>query len=215
MQQTPASGPPGPADHDVAILGAGIAGSILAAILSRHGVKTVLIDAGTHPRFAVGESTIPYTSVMLRILAARYDVPEIAHLSHFSTMRSKVSSNSGQKRNFGFVYHREDRAQDPREINQFVIPVALSTESHMFRQDVDAYMFNVALRYGTTPASTPGSPTSTSTAPASPSAWRTAPRSAPATWSTRAATTPRWPAPSACATRCRSNARTPAPCSPT
>ncbi|WP_405887588.1 tryptophan 7-halogenase [Streptomyces longwoodensis] len=151
MQQTPASGPPGPADHDVAILGAGIAGSILAAILSRHGVKTVLIDAGTHPRFAVGESTIPYTSVMLRILAARYDVPEIAHLSHFSTMRSKVSSNSGQKRNFGFVYHREDRAQDPREINQFVIPVALSTESHMFRQDVDAYMFNVALRYGTTP----------------------------------------------------------------
>lgn len=151
MQQTPASGTPGSADHDVAILGAGIAGSILAAILSRHGVRTVLIDAGTHPRFAVGESTIPYTSVMLRILAARYDVPEIAHLSHFSSLRSKVSSNSGQKRNFGFVYHREGQAQDPQEINQFVIPVALSTESHMFRQDVDAYMFNVALRYGATP----------------------------------------------------------------
>ncbi|MER6632162.1 tryptophan 7-halogenase [Streptomyces sp. NPDC000987] len=150
MQPLPASNPSGRADHDVAILGAGIAGSVLAAILSRNGVKTVLIDAGTHPRFAVGESTIPYTSVMLRILAARYRVPEIAHLSHFSTMRSKVSSNSGQKRNFGFVYHREGQKQDPHEINQFVIPVALSTESHMFRQDVDAYMYNVALSYGTT-----------------------------------------------------------------
>ncbi|WP_435234024.1 NAD(P)/FAD-dependent oxidoreductase, partial [Streptomyces sp. Tue6028] len=151
MQPLPASDSPDKAVHDVAVLGAGIAGSILAAILSRNGVKTVLIDAGTHPRFAVGESTIPYTSVMLRILAARYGVPEIAHLSHFSTMRSKVSSNSGQKRNFGFVYHREGEKQVADEINQFVIPVALSTESHMFRQDVDSYMFNVAVRYGAVP----------------------------------------------------------------
>lgn len=134
--------------YDVAIIGAGIAGTLLAAILGRHGVRTVVVDGGTHPRFAVGESTIPYTSVMLRILAARYQVPEIAHLSHFSSIRTKVSSNNGQKRNFGFVYHREGRSQRPEEINQFVIPAALSTESHMFRQDVDSYMFNVALGYG-------------------------------------------------------------------
>ncbi|MEZ0095322.1 NAD(P)/FAD-dependent oxidoreductase [Streptacidiphilus sp. EB129] len=148
---TPAQPRPDHPPYDVAILGAGIAGSILAAILARNGVSTVLVDAGTHPRFAVGESTIPYTSVMLRILAARYRVPEIANLSHFSTMRGKVSSNTGQKKNFGFVYHREGRSQDPREINQFVIPAALSTESHMFRQDTDTYMFNVAVRYGAVP----------------------------------------------------------------
>ncbi|MEV7414852.1 NAD(P)/FAD-dependent oxidoreductase [Streptomyces sp. NPDC089919] len=147
----PTSGPSDNPTYDVAVLGAGMAGSLLAAILARNGVKTVLLDAGAHPRFAVGESTIPSTSVMLRILAARYDVPEIAHISHFASMRNKVSSNNGQKKNFGFVYHREGARQDPAEINQFVIPVALSTESHMFRQDVDTYMFNVAVRYGAEP----------------------------------------------------------------
>ena len=44
--------------YHVAILGAGIAGSMLAAVLARNGVRVLLVDAATHPRFAVGESTI-------------------------------------------------------------------------------------------------------------------------------------------------------------
>jgi len=47
---------------DVAILGVGMAGGVLGAVLARHGVRVLLIDADTHPRFAVWESTIPYTS---------------------------------------------------------------------------------------------------------------------------------------------------------
>ena len=50
-------------DFDVAILGNGLSGSMLATILGKKGVSVVLIDAEQHPRFAVGESTIPHTSL--------------------------------------------------------------------------------------------------------------------------------------------------------
>jgi len=134
--------------HDVAILGAGIAGSILASVLARNGAKVLLLDAGSHPRFAIGESTIPYTSVLLKVVAARYGVPEIAHLSSFDSVRKNVTGACGVKRNFGFVYQREGQAQRPDEVNQFVIPKMLHTENHFFRQDIDAYMTYTAARYG-------------------------------------------------------------------
>lgn len=137
--------------YDVAILGCGMAGGMLGAVLARNGVKVLMIDAGTHPRFAVGESTIPYTSGMTRLIADRYDVPELRPLSSHKGIRAKVSAYCGQKQNFGFVYHREGKPQDPREINQLVVPKAIRTESHLFRQDIDAYLFHVAVRYGAVP----------------------------------------------------------------
>lgn len=134
--------------YEVAILGAGIAGSMLAAVLARNGVRVLLVDAGLHPRFAVGESTIPYTSALVRLISARYDVPEIAALATYDDIKTKISRNCGWKKNFGFVYHRPGLVQNPSEANQLVLPVALQTETHLFRQDVDAYLYNVALKYG-------------------------------------------------------------------
>jgi FADH2 O2-dependent halogenase len=137
--------------YDVAILGAGMAGGMLGAVLARNGVKVLLIDAGTHPRFAVGESTIPYTSSMTKIIAERYQVPEIEPLASFKGIHDKVSPMCGRKQNFGFVYHREGRPQDPEEINQLVIPEWQRTECHLFRQDTDTYLFNIAVSYGADP----------------------------------------------------------------
>lgn len=137
--------------YDVAILGSGMAGGMLGAVLARNGVKVLLLDAGTHPRFAVGESTIPYTSGMTRLVAERYQVPELRALSSFKGIRENVSRNCGQKQNFGFVYHREGVAQNPQEINQLVVPSVLRTETHLFRQDIDSYLFHVAVKYGAHP----------------------------------------------------------------
>lgn len=134
--------------YDVAILGSGMAGSMIGALLARNGVSVLLIDAGVQPRFAVGESTIPYTSALTRIIAERYRVPEIEALSGHRGIVERVSPMCGRKQNFGFVYHREGRPQDPAEINQMVIPEWQRTESHLFRQDVDAYLFHTAVRYG-------------------------------------------------------------------
>jgi tetracycline 7-halogenase / FADH2 O2-dependent halogenase len=137
--------------YDVAILGAGMAGSLLGAVLARNGVSVLLPDAGTHPRFAVGESTIPYTSAMARLIAQRYQVREIEPLASFGGTVSKVSPMSGRKQNFGFVYHVEGAPQRPEQVNQLVIPEWQRTECHLFRQDVDAYLFHAAVAYGAEP----------------------------------------------------------------
>lgn len=135
--------------YDVAILGSGIAGSILGAILARHGTRVLLIDAGSHPRFAIGESTIPFTLVTLRMLAERYDVPEISALASFTDTTRTIGPRFGVKRHFGFLLHHEGIPQNPREVNEFNTPPRILHEAaHLFRQDVDAYIFHTAIRYG-------------------------------------------------------------------
>src|SRR5882724_11894699 len=106
-------------DFDIAILGTGIGGTLLGAILARHGVKVVLFEQGSHPRFAIGESTIPETTILLRLIARRYEVPEIAHLCNFQQVRTHVSSACGVKRNFSFCYHRSGEHHRPEETTQF------------------------------------------------------------------------------------------------
>ncbi|MGX1881801.1 NAD(P)/FAD-dependent oxidoreductase [Streptomyces sp. NPDC055287] len=134
--------------YDVVILGSGIAGSTLGAVLARSGVKVLLADAATHPRFAVGESMIPQLIAWLQVLAERYDVPEFEALADADTINEKVSNTFGRKRHFGFMLHRPGQEPDPAEGHQFVIPDALTSASHLFRQDSDAYLFRVAVGYG-------------------------------------------------------------------
>ncbi|MCA9947769.1 MAG: NAD(P)-binding protein, partial [Anaerolineales bacterium] len=43
-------------DFDVAIIGSGMSGSALGAILARQGQRVVIFEAKAHPRFAIGES---------------------------------------------------------------------------------------------------------------------------------------------------------------
>jgi len=88
-------------NYDVIIIGSGISGSILA----RHGVRTLMIDAGRHPRFTVGESMIPNTSHLLKLMSVRYDVPELEYVSTFRSLRRHVTTSMGMKRNFSFVHH--------------------------------------------------------------------------------------------------------------
>src|SRR3954470_23774612 len=135
--------------HDVAILGSGISGSILAAIIARHGVKTLIVDHGHHPRFTIGESMIPGTSALLRIMADRYDVPELEYVSTFRSLRRHVTASSGMKRNFSFVHHARGVRFDPARSTMLPIPhYPDGPESHLMRQDVDAFLFAVAVRYG-------------------------------------------------------------------
>ena len=134
---------------DVAILGAGFSGAILGAVLARKGVRVVMIDAGAHPRFAIGESTIPHTSLLLSALAERYEVPEIDHLAYPDRIAEHVCTTCGIKRGFGFAFHRPGAPYDPAE--GLVFGTSSKDENHLFRQDVDAYLFHTAVRYGVTP----------------------------------------------------------------
>lgn len=135
---------------DVFILGSGLAGSVSGAILARQGASVVLVDAGQHPRFAVGESMTPQLIEWLHILKSRFDVPEIGHLLNVKAVADHIGPHHGKKQNFGFIKHEVGKEPDPDEATMFVIPKVLTDASHLFRQDSDQYYFNVAAKYGCT-----------------------------------------------------------------
>src|ERR1700738_97220 len=104
-----------PQRYDVAILGSGIGGPMPAGSLPRHGVRTLLLEGGTHPRFTIGESLIPETGIRLRIIGEKYGVPEIGWLGSFHALCDKVWSNCGVKRSFSYLYHS---AGEPHRVEQ-------------------------------------------------------------------------------------------------
>jgi FADH2 O2-dependent halogenase len=145
-------------DSDVIILGSGLAGSIAALCLQRHGLRVTLVDQGTHPRFALGESTTTPASLWLRVLAHTFRVPELLHIASAEAIMRFVAPTSGVKNNFGFAWHRAGAAK-PERMWQAIIPQAFLAESehgrqpannemHYFRQDVDAYLWSIALAEG-------------------------------------------------------------------
>ena len=64
--------------YNVAIVGSGFAGSLLAMIARRLGLSVLLLERGTHPRVVIGESSTPLSNLLLEDLAARYDLPMLA-----------------------------------------------------------------------------------------------------------------------------------------
>jgi tetracycline 7-halogenase / FADH2 O2-dependent halogenase len=137
-------------NYDVAIIGSGIGGSALAAILARHGQRVVVFEAKTHPRFAIGESLILETSEMMRALAHFYDVPELAYFSTENFLPF-AGTTHGVKRHFGFLHHEPGQPHDVRHTLQAVIPKEPhGHELHLYRQDTDYFMMSTAVAYGAT-----------------------------------------------------------------
>ena len=136
--------------YDVAIIGSGITGSALAAILARHGQRVVVLEARSHPRFAVGESLILETSEMLRSLAHYFDVPELAYFSTENYMPFAGTSH-GIKRHFGFLHHEAGQPHDLHHTLQAIIPSEPhGHEMHLYRQDTDYFLMSTAVGYGAT-----------------------------------------------------------------
>lgn len=133
---------------DVVILGSGLAGSISAICLAKQGATVALVDAGQHPRFAIGESMTPQLIEWLQILSARFDVPELAHLFDVKATTRHIGPHHGKKQSFGFIRQVPGQEPDPREATMFVIPKLLTEASHLYRQETDQYYFNVAAKYG-------------------------------------------------------------------
>ncbi len=136
--------------YDVAIIGSGMGGSTLAAILARQGMDVIVFEAGQHPKFAIGESTILETSEMMRALAKFYDVPELAYFSSENYF-DYAGTTHGVKRHFGFVHHEIGKEPMPEHTLQAIIPKEpYGHELHIYRQDSDSFLTSVAISYGAT-----------------------------------------------------------------
>ncbi len=136
--------------YDVAIIGSGIGGSTLAAILARQGLSVLVFEAGVHPKFSIGESMILETSELMRALAEFYDVPELAYFSSENYL-DYAGTTHGIKRHFSFVHHTAGQPQDVARTLQAVIPKQpYGHELHLYRQDTDSFLTTVAISHGAT-----------------------------------------------------------------
>ena len=139
---------------EIAIVGAGFAGSLMALILQRMGRPCVLIERGTHPRFAIGESSTPTANLVLESLCQTYDLPRLLPLSKYGRwQRSYPKISCGLKRGFSFFQHQPGRAFEatPNHANELLVGASPNDEvgdTHWYREEVDHFFAREAAAAG-------------------------------------------------------------------
>ncbi|MBS0202210.1 MAG: tryptophan 7-halogenase [Planctomycetes bacterium] len=139
---------------DIVVIGAGFSGSLLSLLLKRIGRSCVLIDRGTHPRFAIGESSTPMANLILEDLARRYDLPRIAPLASYGTWkRVHPEIVCGLKRGFSYFHHTLGQDFRPRSDHANELLVAASAgaddaDTHWLRSDFDQFLADEAVGEG-------------------------------------------------------------------
>jgi tetracycline 7-halogenase / FADH2 O2-dependent halogenase len=139
---------------DIAVVGSGFAGSLLALVCRRLGRSVVLVERGRHPRFAIGESSSPLANLLLEELCDRYGLSRIRPLSAWgSWQRSHPEVGCGLKRGFTFYGHRlgQPFAGDPERRDQLLVAASPRDEiadTHWYRADFDAFLVGEAQAEG-------------------------------------------------------------------
>lgn len=139
---------------EVAIVGSGFAGSLLARVLSVLGYDVVLLERGTHPRFAIGESSTPLANLSLERIGVRYGLADCYHLAtHGRWLAHFPELHRGLKRGFTFYRHHPDQPFADRGLNSERLLVAASphasfSDTHWLRTDVDHHFVRQAAGAG-------------------------------------------------------------------
>lgn len=139
--------------YDVAIVGSGFGGSLLALILARAGRSVALIEKGRHPRFAIGESSTPIANLLLEELSDRYGLTEIRPLSKWGTwQKAHPEIGCGLKRGFTFYSHPFGKPRDSFSRDEQLLvaasPADEIADTHWYRQDFDHFLLKQAQAAG-------------------------------------------------------------------
>lgn len=138
--------------YDIAVVGSGFAGSLMAMIAHRMGRSVVLLERGRHPRFAIGESSTPLSNLLLDDLATRYDLPRLKPLAKWgSWQRSYPHPGCGLKRGFTFYHHDLDQPRMTHSLDQLLVAASPRDEiadTHWYRADFDAMLVEEAQKLG-------------------------------------------------------------------
>jgi tetracycline 7-halogenase / FADH2 O2-dependent halogenase len=136
--------------YDIAIVGSGFAGSLMAMIAKRLALSVVLLERGKHPRFMIGESSTPLSNLLLEDLATRYDLPAIRLLAKWGTWQQSYPQIAcGLKRGFTFYHHvlGYPDAPDPEHRNQLLVaasPHDRIADTHWYRAKFDEFLVHQA-----------------------------------------------------------------------
>jgi FADH2 O2-dependent halogenase len=141
-------------DFDLAVVGSGFGGSLLAMIARRLGMSVLLIERGKHPRFAIGESTSPLTNLILEQIARKYDLPRLLPFATFGAWkRAYPEIGVGLKRGFTYYKHEAGREFQTRldRSNELLVAASPADEiadTHWFRADFDRFLMEEAVALG-------------------------------------------------------------------
>jgi FADH2 O2-dependent halogenase len=140
----------------IAIIGSGFAGSLMAMMAHRLGLSTVLIERGRHPRFAIGESSTPLANLLLEEIAVEYDLPFVRPLCKWGAWQQRLPHlGCGLKRGFTFYHHEFGKpfATDAGHRNQLLVgasPNETIADTHWYRPGFDYYLVTQAQILGVT-----------------------------------------------------------------
>lgn len=139
---------------DLVVLGTGFAGSLVGMIGRRLGLSVLMLERGSHPRFAIGESTSPLANLLLEEIARAYDLPRLLPLTAYGTWRAAYPELSvGLKRGFSFFHHPGGEAAFPfgDRNRQFLVaasPNDAVADTHWYRAEFDHFLVQEAQRLG-------------------------------------------------------------------
>jgi FADH2 O2-dependent halogenase len=139
---------------DVLVLGGGFAGSLMALVLQRIGRSVAVFERGSHPRFAIGESSTPLCNLSLEAIARDFDLPRLVPLTEYGRwQRTYPGLACGLKRGFTFAKHDEGQPFVPRDDHANEMLVAASPnddegDTHWFRADFDHFIAEEAKAAG-------------------------------------------------------------------
>jgi FADH2 O2-dependent halogenase len=135
---------------EIAILGAGFAGTLIAMLLRKVGRDPILIERASHPRFAIGESSTPLANLSLERLCRTYDLPALLPLCKYGTwQQSHPELACGVKRGFSFFKHHghDAFAPQPGHANELLVaasPCDEVADTHWYREHFDAFFLHQA-----------------------------------------------------------------------
>ena len=138
-------------NYDIAIIGSGFGGTLLAMIARRIGLRVILLEKGRHPRFAIGESTSPLMNLLIEQLAHRYNLPRLLPLTTYGAWQAAYPDIvCGLKRGFTYYHHQAGRpfCPDSNRENQLLVaasPNNAVADTHWLRSDVDCFLLREAL----------------------------------------------------------------------
>lgn len=142
------------ARYDIAVVGSGFAGSLMAMVAHRLGLRVILLERGTHPRMAIGESSTPLSNLLLEELATRYNLPSILPICKWGNWRKTHPELAcGLKRGFTFFHHTTGAgaASLADRANQLFVAASPHNDigdTHWYRADFDHFLVREARQQG-------------------------------------------------------------------